>query len=160
MKYREHRSSEEGGRKGSRAEARQQERIVWEPELTLTVVNWLCLNLVFGTAGLEGVGHLGGVGGQRNRLQVVPFVGLDAGLVVFFKHDGFVCLLDDAWRCNHDCPALHSVLLQPGLVQGQALAPGAIGRPDSRAGAGTGSDNSIRDFIVLLGYGWFLQGCG
>lgn len=37
----------------------------------MTVANWLCLNLVFGTAGLDGVGHLGGVGGQRNRLQVV-----------------------------------------------------------------------------------------
>lgn len=41
-----------------------------EEELTLAVVNWLCWNRVFCVVRLDGVGHLGRVGGQRNHLQV------------------------------------------------------------------------------------------
>lgn len=41
-----------------------------EEELTLAVVYWLCWNLVFGAVRLDGVGHLGRVGGQKNPIQV------------------------------------------------------------------------------------------
>lgn len=39
----------------------------------MAVVNWLCLNVVFGAVKLDGVGYLGRVGGQRNPLQVFAF---------------------------------------------------------------------------------------
>lgn len=44
-----------------------------EEELTLAVVHWLCLNVVFGAVKLDGVGYLGRVGRQRNPLQVFAF---------------------------------------------------------------------------------------
>lgn len=39
-------------------------------QLTLAVVDWLCWNLVFSAVRLDGVRHLGRVGGQRNPLQM------------------------------------------------------------------------------------------
>lgn len=36
----------------------------------MAVVHWLCWDMVFVAVRLDGVGHLGGVGGQRKPLQV------------------------------------------------------------------------------------------
>lgn len=51
----------------------------WTPEdreggLTLTVVDGLWGDQVFGVVWLEGVGHLGGVEGQRDHLHVIFFI--------------------------------------------------------------------------------------
>lgn len=42
--------------------------------LTLTVVDGFWWNQVFGMVWLEGVGHLGGVEGQRNPLPLTPLI--------------------------------------------------------------------------------------
>lgn len=84
-------------------------------------------------------------------------VGLDAYLVVFFEHYGFVGLLGGGQRSDGRPSAHHPVLLEPGLVQGQTLAPGAVGC--THAGSGAGSDHRVRSVVVPLSDGGFLQGC-